>query len=56
MHFCKKIRNDKGYWEQVDTYINLHMGADISHSICPECAKIHYPGLLEEPSEIPPKI
>jgi PAS domain S-box-containing protein len=40
--FCKKIRNDKGYWEQVDIYIRDHSEADISHSICPECAKKHY--------------
>jgi PAS domain S-box-containing protein len=43
--FCKKIRDDKGYWEQVDVYIYKHLQADISHSICPECAKEHYPDL-----------
>lgn len=41
--FCKKIRDDKGYWEQVDVYINKHSQADISHGICPDCAKKHYP-------------
>jgi len=41
--FCKKIRDDKGYWERVDVYIHKHLQADISHSICPECAKEHYP-------------
>jgi cache domain-containing protein len=41
--FCKKIRDDKGYWEQVDVYIYKYSEADISHSICPECMKIHYP-------------
>ncbi len=41
--FCKKIRNDKGYWEQVDTYIDKHTEADISHGICPDCMKQHYP-------------
>ena len=41
--FCKKIRDDKGYWEQVDVYINKYSEADISHSICPECLKKHYP-------------
>ena len=41
--FCKRIRNDKGYWEQVDVYIRKHSKADISHSICPECAKRYYP-------------
>jgi PAS domain S-box-containing protein len=41
--FCKKIRDDKGYWEQVDIYISKHSEADISHGICPECMKKHYP-------------
>ena len=45
--FCKKIRNDKGYWEQVDIYIRNYSEADISHGICPECAKIHYPKQYE---------
>ena len=40
---CKKIRNDKGYWEQIESYINKHSEADFSHSICPECAKELYP-------------
>jgi len=43
--YCKKIRDDKGYWEKVDVYIHKHSQADISHSICPECAKEHYPDL-----------
>lgn len=41
--FCKKIRDDEGYWEQVDVYIHKHKLVDISHSICPECARKHYP-------------
>jgi len=43
--FCKKIRDDKGYWEQVDVYIHKHLQADISHGICPECMKAHYPNV-----------
>lgn len=45
--FCKKIRDDKGYWEQVDIYIHKHTEADISHGICPACMKIHYPEAYE---------
>ncbi len=45
--FCKKIRDDKGYWEQVDIYIHKYYAADISHGICPECAKTHYPKQYE---------
>ena len=43
--FCKRVRNDKGYWEQVDIYIAKHSPAEISHSICPECIAKHYPSL-----------
>jgi len=50
--FCKKIRDDKGYWEQVDIYLQKHSEADISHSLCPECVKKHYP---EEYMTIYPK-
>ncbi len=41
--FCKKIRNDKGYWEQIEVYIHNHTDADFSHSICPDCLKKNYP-------------
>ena len=40
---CKKIRDDKGYWSQIELYIKNHTEADFSHSICPECAKKLYP-------------
>jgi len=42
---CKKIRDDKGYWNQIETYIGEHSEVDFSHGICPECAKEHYPEL-----------
>lgn len=35
---CKKIRDDSGYWNQIESYIKSHSEADFSHSICPECA------------------
>jgi YesN/AraC family two-component response regulator len=40
---CKKIRDDKGYWNQIETYISEHSEALFSHGICPDCAKILYP-------------
>lgn len=40
---CKKIRDDKGYWNQIESYIGEHSYAEFSHSICPDCAKILYP-------------
>ncbi|MFC1825588.1 DUF3365 domain-containing protein [Thermodesulfobacteriota bacterium] len=45
---CKKIRDDKGYWNQIERYIRDRSEADFSHSICPECAKKLYPDLYEE--------
>jgi hypothetical protein len=42
---CKKIRDDKGYWNQIESYIRDHSEAEFSHSICPECAKKLYPDL-----------
>ena len=41
---CKKIRDDNGYWEQIERYIRDNSEADFSHSICPECVKTLYPG------------
>ncbi len=40
---CKKIRNDQGYWQQVDHYISEYAGVDITHGICPDCLKTLYP-------------
>ena len=42
---CKKIRNDNGYWEQMEMYIRDHSEAEFSHGICPECAEKLYPQL-----------
>ncbi len=41
--FCKKVRDDKGYWDQVDAYISRNSEAKFSHGICPECFAKHYP-------------
>ena len=43
---CKKIRDDKGYWNQIESYISDHSDADFSHSICPDCVKKLYPELV----------
>ncbi len=40
---CKKIRNDQGYWEQIEKYIEEHSDADFTHGICEACAKKLYP-------------
>ena len=42
--FCKKIRDDQGYWNQVDVYLRQHYSEiDFSHGVCPECQAKHYP-------------
>jgi hypothetical protein len=35
--WCKRIRDDHGYWNQVETYISAHSDADFTHGVCPEC-------------------
>ena len=45
---CKKIRNDKGYWEQIENYIRDHSEAEFSHGICPECMDLLYPGYTKK--------
>jgi PAS domain S-box-containing protein len=42
---CKKIRDDKGYWQQIEAYIEQHSGAEFTHGICPDCARKLYPDL-----------
>ena len=49
--FCKKIRNDKGYWDQLEAYISHHTDAEFSHSICPECVIEYYPEFQEDENE-----
>jgi sigma-B regulation protein RsbU (phosphoserine phosphatase) len=39
--YCKKIRNDKDYWEQMETYVTKHSEAQFSHGICPTCLAEH---------------
>lgn len=36
---CKKIRNDEGYWEQVEVYLHQHTNIEFSHGLCPDCLK-----------------
>ncbi|MCI5159691.1 MAG: hypothetical protein D3906_14940 [Candidatus Electrothrix sp. AUS1_2] len=45
---CKKIRDDKGYWNQIESYIREHSEAEFSHGICPDCAARLYPELYGE--------
>jgi methyl-accepting chemotaxis protein len=45
---CKKIRDDTGYWKQIETYVSEHSHAEFTHGICPECAKKLYPDYFYE--------
>lgn len=51
---CKKIRDDQGYWNQVEVYIRDHSEAEFSHGICPDCMKKLYPwyGKTTEGAEV----
>jgi len=42
---CKKIRDDQGYWHNVEEYIQKHSEADFTHGICPECMEKYYPDI-----------
>ena len=45
---CKKIRDDQGYWTQLETYLQQHSDAEFSHSLCLDCMRKLYPGLSGE--------
>ena len=45
---CKKIRNDGGFWQQLEEYIGEHSEAEFSHGICQPCVKKLYPGVYQE--------
>lgn len=50
MH-CRKIRDDQGYWQQIEAYFSKHTETQFSHGICEDCLKKHYPEDAEEPKE-----
>lgn len=49
---CKKIRDDKGYWNQIEIYIRDHSEAEFSHGICPDCAKKLYPDFYDKVDKV----
>jgi hypothetical protein len=48
---CKKIRDNEGYWSQVESYIQQHSEATFTHGMCPECFKKYYPQLTKGPGD-----
>jgi hypothetical protein len=49
---CKKIRDDKASWNQIELYIRERSNANFTHSVCPECAARHYPEVYSEPRRV----
>jgi hypothetical protein len=45
---CKKIRDDKGYWNQIEEYIRTHSEAEFSHGLCPDCTRVLYPDFFRK--------
>ena len=48
---CKKIRDDKGYWNQIEEYLEQHSEAQFSHGLCPECTEKLYPEFTKKHSK-----
>ena len=48
---CRKVRDDRGYWQKIEEYIQQHSDARFSHGICPDCMKLLYPEYRERPRE-----
>jgi PAS domain S-box-containing protein len=48
---CKKIRDDQGYWTQVETYISKHSEAVFTHGLCPDCTKEYFPEVYQRLKE-----
>jgi PAS domain S-box-containing protein len=46
---CKKVRDDQGFWNQIETYVHKHSHAEFSHGVCPDCMKELYPDFDLEP-------
>jgi hypothetical protein len=47
--YCKNVRNDKGYWEKVERYVEARTPAEFSHGICPDCIRKHFPEFADDP-------
>ena len=45
--YCHNIRDDEGFWNRLEAYIQEHSDARFSHGICPDCAKKHHPEIME---------
>lgn len=48
---CKKVRDDQGYWHQVETYIGHHAAVEFSHGLCPNCRAALFPDMVAQNSQ-----
>jgi hypothetical protein len=48
--WCKKIRNDEGYWQKIEVYLKTRTDFDFTHNICHDCAQKEFPELYSEPT------
>jgi PAS domain S-box-containing protein len=48
--YCKKVRSDEGYWDQIEEYVAAHSSAVFSHALCPDCLERHFPPELRDAS------
>jgi len=48
---CKKIRDDKGYWNQIESYVRRHSEAEFTHGLCPDCMRKYYPAYADDLEE-----
>ena len=49
--WCRKVRDDNGYWEQLERYISGHSKATFTHGVCPDCAQKHFPNYVSHLSD-----
>ena len=53
--YCKNVRDDKNYWQAIETYMHKHVGTDFSHGVCPECYESQVRPMMEKAGvEVPP--
>jgi hypothetical protein len=48
--WCRRVRSDAGYWEQIEAYISSHSDATFTHGMCQDCERVHFPDLGREPN------
>lgn len=46
--YCRKVRNDEEFWQDVEQYLSKHTGISFSHGVCPDCMREHFPDIADE--------